>query len=69
MGIPVELWRARIGSFRCRGSTPKGHYAGVSDIAARLAAAYSCKHSKLVPAARIDRGARHCRHISVESDR
>ena len=52
MGIPVELWRARIGSFRCRGSTPKGHYAGVSDIAARLAAAYSCKHSKLVP----DRG-------------
>ena len=50
MGISVELWRARIGSFRCRGSTPKGHYAGVSDIAARLAAAYSCKHSKLVPA-------------------
>ena len=50
MGIPVELWRARIGSFRCRGSTPKGHYAGVSDIAARLAAAYKCKHSKLVPA-------------------
>ena len=50
MGIPVELWRARIGSFRCRGSTPKGHYAGVSGIAARLATAYSCKHSELVPA-------------------
>ena len=56
MGIPVELWRARIGSFRCRGSTPKGHYAGVSDIAARLAAAYSCKHNKLVPAARTTEG-------------
>ena len=27
MGIPVELWRARIGSFHCsRGATPKGHY-------------------------------------------
>ena len=30
MGIPVELWRTRIGSFQCsRGATPKGHYNGV----------------------------------------
>ena len=52
MGIPVELWRARIGSFRCRGSTPRGgggQYA--AGIATRLAAAYYSRHSKaLVPA-------------------
>ena len=48
MGISVELWRARIGSFHCKGSTPRGHYAGVrSGIAAKLAAAYSCKHPKV----------------------
>ena len=49
MGISVELWRARIGSFHCRASTPcRRHYAGVSGIAARLAAdPASCKHHKV----------------------
>ena len=45
MGIPVELWRARIGSFRCRGSVPKGHCVGVSGVTARLTAAYTSKHN------------------------
>ena len=48
MGIPVELWRARIGSFYCRASTPcRRHNAGVSGIVARLAADPSCKHHKV----------------------
>ena len=61
MGIPVELWRARIGSFHCsRGATPKGHYNGVFvDRLARARdrlAAYSrqSKDHQLVACSRSD---------------